>query len=390
MGGASGDRLEERLEERLERELGRLDAAGLRRRLERPAGVDFCSNDYLGLGSDADFAAEVARRVAAAAASGEPLFAPAARLLRGHLEIHERLEERLARLKGAEAALLVPSGWQANAALLGGLLRPEDRVLSDALNHASLIDGLRTRLSERVVVPHLDLEAYARELARPRPRGHVFVVVESLFSMEGDLAPLIELARLCLSHDASLIVDEAHATGLYGDARGSGWIEACGVEGGVAASVTTFGKALAVQGAAICGPRRLIDLIVQRARPFLFSTALSPLLVLAIEAALDVVLREPGRRHRVHGLARHLRGRLADAGLPVARQGSPIVPVLLGDNRRATEVAGRLRARGFDVRAVRPPTVPPGTARLRLSVHASHSEPALDELAGALVEELAR
>ncbi|KAB2966569.1 MAG: aminotransferase class I/II-fold pyridoxal phosphate-dependent enzyme, partial [Thermoanaerobaculia bacterium] len=292
---------------RLASELGRLDSAGLRRRLSPPAGVDFSSNDYLSLAADAEFAGEVTGRLARAAEAGEALFAPASRLLRGHLPVHERLEERIARFKGAEAALLLPSGWQANAALLGGLLRPGDRVLSDERNHASLIDGLRAVRCERLVVPHLDLEAYARELAAPRPSGELFVVVESLFSMDGDLAPLPDLARLCLRHDASLIVDEAHATGLYGDARGSGWIEACGVEGGVFASITTFGKALAVQGAALAGPRRLIDLLISRARPLVFSTALSPLLALAVEAALDVVLREPARRHRVHVHARRLR-----------------------------------------------------------------------------------
>jgi 8-amino-7-oxononanoate synthase len=384
------ERPRDRLEARLDRELAEIDAAGLRRRLARPAGRDFSSNDYLGLAGDPEFGAEVARRLGAAVAAGTPLFAPAARPAGGHLEAHERLEERLARFMGFEAALLMPSGWQANAALLSGLLRPADRVLSDALNHASLIDGLRTRLSERVVVPHLDLDAYARELARRRPRGQVFVVVESLFALEGDLAPLAELARLCLRYDASLIVDEAHATGLYGDVRGSGWIEACGVEGGVAAAVTTFGKALAVQGAAIAGPRKLIDLLVHCARPFLFSTAFSPLLAVAVEAALDVVLREPGRRHRAHVLARRLRGRLADAGLPLAREGSPIVPIAVGDPRRALDLAQRLRRRGFDVRAMVPPTVPPGGARLRVAVHADHAEAALDELATALVEELAR
>ena len=375
---------------RLEDELGRLDAAGLRRGLALPAGVDFSSNDYLGLASDAGFAAEVARRVQRAAAAGEALFAPASRLLRGHLPVHARLEERVARFKGAEAALLLPSGWQANAALLTGLLRPEDRVLSDERNHASLIDGLRAARCERVVVPHLELEAYARALAAPRPAGQLFVVVESLFSMDGDLAPLADLAHLCRRHDASLLVDEAHATGLYGEPRGSGRIEACGVEREVLASVTTFGKALAVQGAAIAGPRRLIELLVNRARPLIFSTALSPLLAHAAEAALDLAEREPERRRRVHVNAGRLRARLADAGLGVERAGSPIVPVVVGDNRRAVEVARRVRERGFDVRAVRPPTVAPGTARLRVSVHADHGEAQLDGLAAAIVEELAR
>ena len=378
-----------RLGERIARELETLAAAGLRRSLALPQGVDFASNDYLGLGADPEFRAAVAARIVAAAADGLPLSAPASRLLRGHTELHERLEERLARFKGAEAALVLPSGWQANAALLGTLLRPEDRVVSDALNHASLIDAMRAARCERVVVPHLDLDACARELDRPAPGGERFLVVESLYSMDGDLAPLAELAALCAARDAHLVVDEAHATGLYGDERGSGWIEACGAGGGVLAAVSTVGKALAVQGAAITGSRALVDLLVQRARPLLFSTAVSPLLLLALDAALDAVAARPELRRRALANAARLRGRLADAGVRVARDGSPIVPVVVGDNERAVEVAARIRRRGLDVRAVRPPTVPAGTARLRLSVHADHAEERLDELAAAVIEEVA-
>jgi 8-amino-7-oxononanoate synthase len=365
-------------------------AAGLARHLSRPGGVDFSSNDYLGLGADFAFAAEVAARVAAAAAAREPLFAPASRLLRGHLAIHERLEARLAAFKGAEAAMVLPSGWQASAALWGALVEPGDLVISDALNHASVIDALRASRVERRVVPHLDPGAVRRELDRCAPAGERFVVVESLYSMDGDLAPLAELAVLCRDRGAHLVVDEAHATGIYGDARGSGRIEACGVGSDVLASVTTFGKALALQGGAIAGPRWLIDRLVARARPFVFSTAVSPLLLVALEVALDRVAREPERRGRVHDNARRLRAALATAGLDVDREGSPIVPVVVGGNARALEVAGRIARRGFDVRAVRPPTVPEGTARLRVSVHATHSASELDGLATAVVEELAR
>ncbi|GMU66224.1 MAG: 8-amino-7-oxononanoate synthase [Acidobacteriota bacterium] len=366
------------------------EADGLVRRLARPAGIDFSSNDYLGLAGDFAFAAEVAARIAASAAAGAPLFAPASRLLRGHLEAHERIEARLAAFKGSEAALILPSGWQANAALAGGLFEPGDVVISDALNHASLIDALRAARVERRIVPHLDLDAVRRELGRPRREGETFVLVESLYSMDGDLAPLGELAALCSAGGCHLLVDEAHATGLYGEARGSGWIEACGAESGVLASVTTFGKALALQGGAVCGPRFLIDRLVQRARALVFSTAVSPLLILALEVALDRVLRDPGRRGRLHVNARRLRGALADGGLEVARQGSPIVPVLIGDNARSVEIAQRLARRGFDVRAVRPPTVPEGTARLRLSVHADHAGGDLDALAAAVAEEMGR
>jgi 8-amino-7-oxononanoate synthase len=377
----------EALERRIDDELAALDAEGLRRSLRLPAGIDFASNDYLGLAASPGFRNEVARRVSAAAAGGTPLFAPSSRLLRGQLEAHVELEARVARWKGAERALVLPSGWQANAALLGGLLRPGDLVLSDELNHASLIDAIRDTRCEKRIVRHLDLAGYARELDFAPRHGGVFVVVESLYSMAGDLAPLGELARLCAERGALLVVDEAHASGLYG-ARGSGWIEACGAEREVVASVTTFGKALAVQGAAIAGSRRLVELLVQRARPFLFSTAVSPLVVLAIQVALDVVAAQPERRARVQANADRLRARLAAAGLPVDPAGSPIVPVVVGDNRRAVEVAKRIQACGFDVRAVRPPTVAEGTARLRVSVHADRTPAELDALADAVAAEL--
>jgi 8-amino-7-oxononanoate synthase len=377
-----------RLERRLADELEALAAEGLLRRLEPPAGVDFASNDYLGLAASSGFATEVARRIAAAAAAGTPLFAPASRLLRGQLEAHAELEARVARWKGAERALVLPSGWQAVAALLSGIVRRGDVVVSDRLNHASAIDGIRLARAEKRIVPHLDLAACERELGRPHGGGEVFVLVESLYSMDGDLAPLAELAALCARHGAHLLVDDAHAAGLYGK-RGSGWIEEQGVERGVAASITTFGKALGVQGAAIAGSRALIELLVQRARPFVFSTALSPLLVHAVQVALDVVAAQPERRARVHANSRRLRARLAAGGLPVDADGSPIVPVVVGDNERAVETARRVQARGFDVRAVRPPTVPDGTARLRLSVHADRTDAELDAVADAVLEAVA-
>lgn len=376
-----------RLARRIEDELAALAAAGLERRLRPRAGVDFASNDYLGLASDRAFRGAVVRRLAALLESDAELFAPSARLLRGQTELHARTESRLAAFKGAEAALLFPSGWQANAALLTGLLRSGDVVVSDALNHASLIDGMRLTRAERVVVPHLDLRAWERELDRSHRGGEVFVVVESLYSMEGDLAPLAELAALCSRFEAHLLVDDAHATGVYGT-RGAGALEAAGVEREVTAAVTTFGKALAISGAVVTGSKPLIDLLISRARPFLFSTAISPLLLVALGSALDVVVAEPQRRARLHANAMRLRARLADAGQPVAAEGSPIVPLVVGDSGEAMAIAQRVQAKGFDVRAVRPPTVPDGTARLRVSVHADRTEAEIDGLAAALAAEL--
>jgi 8-amino-7-oxononanoate synthase len=371
--------------DRLGAGLGELEAQGLARALRPGAGRDFASNDYLGLASDPAFARRVAARISAVVERGGALFAPSSRLLRGETELHHATEERLAKLKGDDAALLYPSGWQANAGALATLLGPQDRALSDAANHASLIDGLRLARCERVVVSHLDLEAYARELARPWRRGQTWVVVESLYSMDGDLAPLAELLELCERHGALLYVDDAHATGVYGR-HGAGWLAEQGVAGRAAVTVTTFGKSLALQGACVSGPRELIATLVHASRAFLFTTALAPLLVVALGESLDVLEREPERRARVRANAERLRARLAQLEFDVQPGDSPIVPIRLGKNERALAAAAALAARGLDVRAVRPPAVPEDGALLRVSVHADHAPDELDRLAQALAE----
>jgi len=364
-------------------QLQELDSQGLRRTLQEPTGIDFSSNDYLGLGNDPELRDAVLARLAALPA-GSPLASPASRILRGTTRVHAELEERLAAFKGTEAALLFPSGWQANAALLTALLEPNDRALSDSLNHASLIDGLRLAGCVRVTVPHLDLHAIERDLAMPHPSGRTFLVTESLFSMDGDIAPLDVYADLAERRGACLIVDDAHATGVFGDARGSGLAEHFGIERRAVALVSTLGKALGFQGAFVAGPRLVIENLINHARPFVFTTAPSPLLLHAVGAALDLLEREPERRRRVLALADRLRGRLREAGIPAVGEEGPIVPVMLGDNHRAVAVAEQVQRQGFDVRAVRPPTVPPKTARLRVSVHANHSEEQIDALADAI------
>jgi len=365
----------------LARRLADLADRGLARELRQGRGIDFASNDYLGLAADPAFRADLLARLAALPAD-RPLTAPASRLLRGETAAHARLERRLARFKGTEAALLFPSGYQANVGLLAALLGPGDRAVSDAANHASLIDGLRLAGCAKAVVPHLDVEAAERELARPFPTGRTFLVTESLFGMDGDVAPLDRYAELAERHGACLVIDDAHATGLYGEARGSGLAERFGVERRAVALVSTFGKALGAAGACVAGPRVLIDYLVQRCRTFLFTTAPPPLLLYAVEAALDRLEAEPGRRARALALADRLRDRLP--GMVPAGAAGPIVPIVLGDNGRAMAVAAELARRGFDVRAVRPPTVPAGTARLRISVHADRTEEEIDALAAAV------
>jgi len=214
-------------------------------------------------------------------------------------------------------------------------------------------------------------------------------VTESLFSMDGDVAPLDRYAELAARHGAELIVDDAHATGLFGEARGSGLCEAFGVERSVAAVVSTLGKAAGLAGAFVAGPEVLVEYLINRCRAFVFTTAPPPLLLLAVDAALDRMAAEPQRRRRTLELAQRLRARLEALGAGRPPGAGPIVPLLVGDNGRAVAAAERLAALGFDVRAIRPPTVPPGTARLRVSVHADHTEAEIDALAEALAATLA-
>lgn len=364
--------------------LAGIEAAGLRRELRPPTGIDFSSNDYLGLARDPELRAALLARFQGLPPD-LPLGAPASRLLRGHLPEHAEVEARLARFKGTEAALLFNSGYQANLGAITALIGPADRAISDAQNHASLIDALRLAGCRKVIVPHLDFGAIERELARPHEGGRTFLVTESLFSMDGDAAPLDRYAGLAERHGAELIVDDAHATGLYG-ARGSGLAEEHGVERRAVAVVSTLGKAFGLAGAFVAGPRVVVDYLVNRSRPFLFTTAFPPLLLHAVDVTLDWMEAEPGRRRRVLALADRLRERLRGRGLDCLASVGPIVPVVLGENRRALAVAERLQAEGFDVRAVRPPTVAPGTARLRISVHADHSEAQIDDLATAVAE----
>jgi 8-amino-7-oxononanoate synthase len=369
--------------EELSSRLDHTRKAGLYRVLRDQEGVDFSSNDYLGLSRHPALRAKLLQSIA----SG-PLSSPGSRLLSGNLPEHRALEERLATFKGTEAALLFPSGYQANVGLLTSLIGRQDRVISDAANHASIIDGLRLSGCEKVIVPHLDVPAIETALQEARARrpasGRTFLITESLFSMDGDIAPLDEYADLADRYGACLIVDDAHATGVYGAERGSGLCEEFGIEKRPVATVSTAGKALGVCGAFVAGPTVVVDYLINSARPFIFTTATPPLLLAAIEAGLDIVAQEPQRRRQVLELAAELRDHLEARGLDCLRSAGPIVPVLLEDNERAVRIADEVRSRGYDVRAIRPPSVAPGTARLRLSVHADHTQEEIADLARAI------
>ena len=355
------------LESRIRARLAALEPSGLQRELQPPGGIDLSSNDYLNLSTHP---ALIERAVRAAAEGG--IGSTASRLLRGDREVFQNLERRFARFKRAERALYFGSGYLANLSVLSALADSGDLVFSDEFNHASLIDGMRLSKARTVVFPHHDVGVLERLIVQSNAPVK-FVVVESLFSMEGDLAPLVDYAALCRSTGAVLVVDEAHAVGVYG-ASGSGLLEASGVDHADCVSISTAGKALGVAGAFVAGPAWAIEYLVQRARPFVFTTAPPPLCAEAIDAALDVVDREPERRARVLELAACLRRALAARGIPTIESSSQIVPILIGDNDAAVAVARAIQQEGFDVRAIRPPSVRPGTARLRVSMNVGLSE----------------
>jgi len=357
----------------LRAELDAWEAAGLRRALAEPEGLDFTSNDYLGL-------AREPRVIAAARAALEQYGAGAgaARLLRGNLAPHLAAERACASWLGEEAALLFPSGWQANTALLPAFADEGDLIFSDALNHASLIEGARLSHARRVVFAHLDLAELATHLRRASAARRRIIVVEDIYSMDGDLAPLGSLLALCEEYDAHLIVDHAHAAGLYED-------RIAPAHPRVLARVITGGKALGVAGGFVCGRRDVIEILLNRGRAFVFTTAPPPSTAAALEAAIRIVRAEPERAERAHANAARLRERLRAGGLDPLGE-SPIVPVLLSSADRAMRVAEAVRKRGFDVRAVRPPTVPEGGSRLRLVCNATHEAAQVDALADAVIE----
>lgn len=362
--------------ERLAQRLGEIDAAGLRRCLRSPEGIDLSSNDYLGLARHPLLKQRMAEAVLASGVGST-----GSRLLRGEREAFRSVEQRFAHFKGTERSLYFSSGYLANLAVLTTFPEKGDIIFSDERNHASLIDGVRLSQARRTIFPHNDVNALAKLMREERGAGQKFVVVESLFSMDGDEAPLADIAALCRESGAALIVDEAHAVGVFGP-RGSGLIEARGIAEDVFVSINTAGKALGVSGAFVGGSADAIEFLIQRARPFIFSTAPPPAVAAALDASLDVIAEEPERRERLLDRSRHLRKRLGIAGA------SQIVPVIIGANERATKVAAEIQAAGFDVRAIRPPTVPEGTARLRVSVNCELSEDTLDRFADVLEQAL--
>lgn len=366
------------LERRVRQKIQELEIAGLRRHLRVPTGIDLSSNDYLGLSTHPFIKQKMAEAV-----MRDGCGSTGSRLLRGERESFSKVERRFAEFKRTEGALYFGTGYAANLGTLATFIERHDLVFSDEHNHASIIDGIRLSRAKRIKFKHCDVDRVARLLRAAPTDAQKFLVTESLFSMDGDFAPLAEYAELCRETNTALIVDEAHAVGIYGNC-GSGFVEQTGTGDAVFLSVNTAGKALGVSGAFVAGPEWAIDYLVQRARPFIFSTAPPPSIAAALDASLNVIRDEPERRALLLKQSAMLRKQLTEFGIDIRKSNSQIIPVIFGENERASSAAEELQREGFDVRAMRPPTVPANTARLRVTVNIGLDESTLRKFAHSL------
>lgn len=378
-----GERLEELRASGLHRRLRLIEGAqGPRVQLDGELVLLLCSNNYLGLADHPRV-----REAAAEAALGWGAGAGGSRLISGNMAPHRRLEERLAAFKGYEAALLFGSGYLANLGVISALAGRDTVVFSDELNHASIVDGCRLARAETFVYRHGDVEHLARGLSEAGERASL-IVTDGVFSMDGDVAPLEDLARLARDHGCRLMVDEAHATGAMGPG-GRGSVAAAGLSEEVDLVVGTLGKALGSYGAYVCASSELSEYLLNTARSFIFSTALPPPVLAAALAALELLEAEPERVRALGANAAMLRDGLVAEGLVAGGGQSQIVPLEVGDAGRTMELCERLLERGVFAQGIRPPTVPPGSSRLRFSVMATH-EPADLRNAARLTGEAAR
>ena len=340
--------------------------------------INFGSNDYLGLAADLSLSA-----AAKTALDEEGCGSGASPLVVGHSAALDRLEARIAEFEGTEAALVFPSGFAANMGTIAALVGPGDAVFSDALNHASIVDGCRLSRAQIHIYPHGDCQTLESQLSVAGSFRRRLIVTDALFSMDGDPAPLAQLADLAQRYQAMLMVDEAHATGVFG-AHGRGLCEQLGIEDRVAIRVGTLSKALGAAGGFVCGRRSLIEWLVNRARAYVFSTALPPAIAAAGVAALDVVAQEPARRAELLHRAQWLRDELKRRAWNIGFSASQIVPLIVGEARQALQLSARLADRGLWVPAIRPPSVPDDASRLRISLCHGHDDAMIGALLAAL------
>ncbi|RCS29471.1 8-amino-7-oxononanoate synthase [Rhodanobacter denitrificans] len=340
--------------------------------------LSFCSNDYLGLAQHPQLVAALTR-----AARGEGVGSTSAHLICGHRREHAELEEALAVWTGRERALLFSTGYMANLGLLQALLARGDVCVQDKLNHACLLDGARLSGAELKRYPHADVDGAARQLAA-NPDAAAMLATDGVFSMDGDVAPLPELAQLCARERATLMVDDAHGFGVLG-ARGAGSLDAANLgQHEVPLLMATLGKALGCSGAFVAGPAALVEGLLQFARPYIYTTAMPPALAAAALEAVQLAQAETWRRDKLAALIARFRRGAAELGLPLAASPSAIQPLLLGGAETALAAAQALERQRLLVTAIRPPTVPAGHARLRITLSAAHEEAHVDRLLGAL------
>lgn len=368
---------------RTEAELAQLDSQSRRRQLRLPQDLDFSGNDYLGMAQHSKLVQSIQTFLAQQGLVG----ATGSRLLRGHWDAHAELEDFAAQYFSAPAALFVNSGFTGNLALFTALPHRQDIVVFDELVHASVKEGMNAGLAEKIRFKHNDVEDCARALAAAQTKGahQIWLAVESVYSMDGDLAPLPALIDLAKKYDALLVVDEAHGTGIFGT-QGKGCTE--GFDHDNMIVLHTCGKALGVAGALITGPRPIIDLLINKARAFVYATALPPMMAHAVQTSLRLIAEEPQRRIRLLERVKEVRNRLSQhlTRWHLLDGGSPILAVVIGSETEALAAAAHLQKNGFDVRAIRPPTVPHGSSRLRITLAFHQTDQEQDSMVQTLLE----
>jgi len=361
-------------------ELEQLKRQGLYRKLRRVEGeqgatltldgrevLNFSSNNYLGLANH-----PALREAAKEAIDRYGCGSGASRLISGNMTLHEELEAKIAALKGTEAALVFNSGYQANIGILSSLVGEGDVILSDSLNHASIIDGCRLARAKTVVYPHCDLQRLEDGLKKAPAQARKLIVTETLFSMDGDEAPLAEIVELAERYGAMVMVDEAHATGVFGP-NGAGVVAKLGLRKRVLFQMGTLGKALGAFGAYVAGSQALRELLINRCRSFIFTTSLPPAVLAMSSAAIDLSIKEPQRRLALWHNCRAMKEGLKKLGFSLGESESQILPLIIGDAQKCMDFSQRLLQKGVFAQGIRPPTVPPGTSRLRITLMATHT-----------------
>ena len=360
--------------------LGEIESKGLKRGLKSVEGsqgrkiviegkevLNFCSNNYLGLADDSRL-----KEAAIASMAREGFGSGASRLVCGNMAAHRALEKKIAEFKGAEGALVFSSGYMANVGIISSVFGRGDIIFSDKLNHASIIDGILLSGAELKRYPHCSMEALEDFLKKSKIKGKRAIITDSVFSMDGDLAPLDKITALAKKYNCITMVDEAHAFGVFGK-KGKGLLEHLGLEGKVDIQMGTLSKAAGSFGAYVCGSRALVDFLINRARSFVYTTAMPPSVATASLKAIEIIEHEPKLRQQLWLSTNHLREGFRKLGFDTMNSQSPIIPILVKDAKLAVEFSKKLFEAGIFVQAIRPPTVPRNTSRLRVTVMATHT-----------------